>query len=192
MHPLASELLAATLETARLTLRPISRDDLAFVVAHFTNPAVNRYMLDAEPYTADEASGIIDFYLAEHPPTYARWVLVRRDDGESIGTCGYHRWDHQHRKVEVGYDLSPTAQGQGYMTEALAALLAHGFGPMGLHRVEALVATANDASAALLRRLQFEQEGLLRDSFFSGGRFHDHALYARLADSALQPGATVA
>ncbi len=66
------------------------------------------------------------------------------------------------------------------MTEALDALLTHGFRAMGLHRVEALVATANDHSAALLRRLGFEQEGLLRESFFSGSRFHDHLLFARL------------
>jgi ribosomal-protein-alanine N-acetyltransferase len=149
-------------------------------VRHFTDPAVNRYLFDAEPYKEDEAAQIIDFYVAEHPPTYVRWVLVRREDGASLGTCGYHRWDHQHRKAEVGYDLSPTAQGQGYMTEALDALLTHGFRAMGLHRVEALVATANDRSAALLRHFGFEQEGLLRESFFSGGRFHDHLLFARL------------
>lgn len=178
----ASELLAATLQTARLTIRPMTRDDLEFVVRHFTDPEVNRFLLDAETYTAEEAAAIVDFYLEPHRPTYCRWVLVRREDGAPIGTCGYHRWDHHHRKAEIGYDLAPAAQGRGYMTEALTAVLAHGFGPMGLHRVEAMVATANERSAALLRRLQFQQEGILRECYFQGGKFHDHALFARLSD----------
>jgi RimJ/RimL family protein N-acetyltransferase len=51
---------------------------------------------------------------------------------------------------------------------------------MGLHRVEAIVAVTNERSTYLLRRLGFAREGLLRDSFFGGGRFHDHELYALL------------
>jgi [ribosomal protein S5]-alanine N-acetyltransferase len=178
----AQELLAVQLHTERLILRPLRRDDTAFVVRHFTDPAVHRFLLDNEPITdADEAAAIVDFYLADHEPTFNRWVLVRRDDGEPIGTCGYHRWSHRHHKAEIGYDLSPAAQGHGYMTEALTAVLAHGSGAMRLHRIEALVAVANSPSARLLERLGFQREGVLRDSFFSDGRFHDHLLFARLS-----------
>jgi RimJ/RimL family protein N-acetyltransferase len=68
------------------------------------------------------------------------------------------------------------------MREAVGAMLQHGFGQMHLHRVEALVAVANTRSSHLLLRLGFAREGLLRDSFFSGGCFHDHELYAILSD----------
>lgn len=185
MESSAAELLAATIETPRLTLRPMRQEDLDFVVRHFADPAVHRYMLDSEPITPADAAEIVDFYVAPHPPRYARWVLLRRADGEPLGTCGYHRWDHQHRHAELGYDLSPLAWGKGIMTEAVAGLLAHGFGPMALHRVEALVAPENTRSAALLLRLGFRREGLLRGSTFSGGRFHDHELFARLSSDAM-------
>ena len=171
--------LAVTLETERLLLRPISSEDTAFVVRHFTAPAVHRYMLDDEPITtAEQAAEIVRFYVDTPVATYNRWVLVRKGDGEPLGTCGYHRWSLQHRKAELGYDLSPAWHGQGYMREAVGAALRHGFGAMGLHRVEALVAVANERSAHLLRQLGFAREGLLRECFFSGGRFHDHELYA--------------
>lgn len=175
-------LLAVTLESERLLLRPIAREDLPFAARHFTDPEVNRFMLDDEPIaTAEQAAEIVEFYVAAPPGVgYNRWVLQRKADGEPIGTCGYHRWSRQHRKAEIGYDLGPRWQRQGYMGEAVAAMLRHGFGPMGLHRVEALVAVANRPSANLLRRLGFAREGLLRDSFFSGGRFHDHELYGLL------------
>src|SRR5690606_4383510 len=112
--------------------------------------------------------------------TYNRWVLALKESGELIGTCGYHRWSRQHHKAEIGYDLSPQWQGRGYMREAVAVMLQHGFSAMGLRRVEALVAVANERSANLLRRLGFVREGLLRESSYSGGRFHDHELYALL------------
>jgi ribosomal-protein-alanine N-acetyltransferase len=181
-----ADLLAVTLESERLLLRPIAREDTPFAVRHFTDPEVNRYMLDDEPVTtAAEAAAIVEFYVTAPGAPYNRWVLLRKADGEPIGTCGYHRWSRQHRKAEIGYDLGPPWQRQGYMGEALGAMLRHGFGPMGLHRVEAMVAVANERSAGLLRRLGFAREGLLRDSSFSGGRFHDHELYALLAGPGL-------
>jgi ribosomal-protein-alanine N-acetyltransferase len=173
--------LAATLETDRLTLRPLSRLDTPFVVRHFTDPAVHRYLLDDEPIeTEAQAAAIVDFYVEAPAATFNRWVLARREDGESVGTCGYHRWSRQHRVAEIGYDLSPAWWGRGYMREAVGAMLRHGAREMGLHRIEAMVAAANLRSAHLLRQLGFSREGLLRDRYLSGGRFHDHELYALL------------
>jgi ribosomal-protein-alanine N-acetyltransferase len=181
MDDIHLDLLAVTLESERLLLRPIRREDAVFAAQHFTDPAVNRFLLDDEPITtAEQAASIVAFYVDAPGATYNRWVLVRKADGASLGTCGYHRWSQQHHKAEIGYDLSPAWHGQGYMREAVSTMLRHGFGPMGLHRAEALVAVPNVRSAHLLRQLGFAREGVLRDSFFSGGRFHDHELYALL------------
>jgi [ribosomal protein S5]-alanine N-acetyltransferase len=169
------------LDTERLRLRPIGRGDLPFVLQHFLDPAVQRFLLDDEPIqTAEQAAAILDFYLSAPQPTYNRWVIMRRHDCRPIGTCGFHRWSRQHHRAEVGYDLGPAFQGQGYMTEALAAMVAHGFAQLGLHRIEAIVAPENTRSAALLTRSGFQCEGTLRDYFYSGGRYHDHLLFARL------------
>lgn len=185
MKDAATRPLTATLTTARLQLRPICREDTAFAIRHFTDPVVHRFMLDDEPITtAEQATAIVDFYVDTPGTTFNRWVLVRAADGEPLGTCGYHRWSRQHRKAEVGYDLSPAWHGQGYMHEALEAVLRHGVDQLGLHRVEALVAVANAPSVKLLQRLGFAREGLLRDSCFSGGRFHDDLLFAWLSDHA--------
>ncbi len=178
------DLLSATLETERLLLRPMRREDQAFVVRHFMEPAVYRFLLDDEPITSEaEAAAIVDFYVDTPSETRNRWVLTRKADGAPLGTCGYHVWSRQHRKAEIGYDLSPQWHGQGYMREAVAELLRYGFAAMGLHRIEAQVAVGNVRSAHLLLRLGFTREGLLRDSSFSGGRFHDHELYALLSEA---------
>ena len=169
------------LTTERLLLRPIARDDEAFVVRHFLDPQVQRYLLDEEPMTtAAQAAAIIDFYLERPDAPYNRWIVVRRADGEPLGTCGFHKWNRQHRRAEIGYDLSPDYWGHGYMREAVAAMLQHGFATLGLHRIEAIVAMANEASARLLQQLGFRHEGRLRDYYFHNGVFYDHDLFARL------------
>lgn len=176
-----SELLFPPLETARLVLRPIGASDAAFVIAHFLDPSVQQYLYDEEPLTTPaQALAILDFYTAAPTLDYNRWILLRKADRQPIGTCGFHKWSHQHRRAEIGYDLGRAYQGYGYMTEAVQAMLEHGFSALGLYRIEALVAVANTRSRTLLQRLGFQHEGTLRKYFWSGGQAHDHDLFALL------------
>ena len=128
----------------------------------------------------EEAQAIVDFYVSPGPKTYNRWVIVRKADVQAIGTCGFHRWNKQHRRAEIGYDLARSAWRQGFMTEALTAVLEHGFAWMQLNRIEGLVHTENEASIRLLERLGFQKEGLLRQYFRQGDNYHDHWLLALL------------
>jgi len=167
------------LETARLLLRPLAAGDLDFVFQHFSDPEVGRYLVDEEPLTTrEEAQAIVDFYGSPGPKTYNRWVIVRKADLQAIGTCGFHRWNKQHHRAEIGYDLAPSAWRQGFMTEALTAVLEHGFAQLQLNRIEALVHPKNEASVRLLERLGFQKEGLLRQYFRQGDMYYDHWLLA--------------
>lgn len=169
------------LDTSRLLLRPLDADDLDFVFRHFSDPEVNRYLLDEEPLaTREQAQAIIDFYLAPGPKSYNRWLIVRKLDQSPIGTCGFHRWQQAHRRAEIGFDLAPSAWKQGVMTEALNAVLPYGFEHMQLNRIEALAYPDNSASIRLLERLGFQKEGVLRQYFRQRGVFHDHWLMALL------------
>ena len=81
-----------------------------------------------------------------------------------IGSAGFYRWVEEPRpQAELGYDLAPTFWVDGLMTEALAAIVGYGFGPMGLTRIEATVLTDNDRSVRTLERL-----GFVREAFCSG------------------------
>lgn len=170
-----------SLETERLLLRPLSMLDLEFVFRHFSDPEVNRYLLDEEPVTTrEQAQSIIDFYSLPGRKSYNRWVIVRKTDMRAIGTCGYHQWQTAHHRAEIGYDLEKASWRQGIMTEALRTMLSYGFERMGLNRVEALVYIENDASIRLLERLGFQKEGLLRQYFRRGENYYDHWLLSLL------------
>lgn len=169
------------LQTDRLILRQLTMEDVDFVFQHFHDPQVSQYLMD-EPPVADhaQARAIIDFFLEPEDKTHNRWGIVRRADNQLIGTVGYHKWEKAYFRAEIGYDLSPDCWGQGYMTEALRAVIRHGFERLGLNRIDALVYIDNDRSVQLLQRLGFKKEGLLRDYFCLDGIFFDHFLLALL------------
>jgi ribosomal-protein-alanine N-acetyltransferase len=116
----------------------------------------------------------------EDPASGTRWGLHLRSTPGLIGTCGLFRWNRNWRTCVVGYEISPLHQGRGYMKEALAAVLAWGFGELELNRVEAQVHPDNRPSLALLRKLGFVEEGLLREAGYWAGSHHDLLLHSLL------------
>lgn len=66
------------------------------------------------------------------------FLLVQKETNEPIGECGFHTWNKSHRRTELFYNIkNDKDKQQGYMTEALQAVLAFGFTTLNLHRVEA-------------------------------------------------------
>jgi ribosomal-protein-alanine N-acetyltransferase len=169
------------IETERLILRQMALEDTDFVFQHFSDSNVTQYLLDEPPVTDySQAQEIVQFYLEPAGKTHNRWVMVRKSNHQPIGTCGYHTWDKRYFRAEIGYDLSSSFWGQGYMIEALRAIISDGFEQMKLNRIDALVYVENVRSIRLLQRLGFMQEGLLRDYFYLNGKFYDHYLFAMI------------
>lgn len=168
------------LQTERLMLRPLLPSDVDFVYRHFSSKAVNQYLKDEEPVqTVEQAQAIVDFYQVKGK-LYNRWVLERKEDGQQIGTCGFHRWNLSCSRAEVGYDLGEAFWGQGYMQEAMKAALRFGFEEMGLNRIEAFVDVENMPSLKVLKRMGFQREGVLREYYYLHGKYFDTVLQSLL------------
>jgi len=74
----------------------------------------------------------------------------------------------------LGYKMDARYVRNGYMREALEAVVQHAFGRMGLHRLEANVMPRNEPSLALLRSLGFQEEGYGREYLKIQGVWEDH------------------
>ena len=93
------------------------------------------------------------------------------------------------RSAEIGYWIDGGYEGRGLASRAVAAVLDHGFGALGLERVSLHTEPANERSRALARRLGFVEEGLLRQGLaFPDGR-HDELVYGLLASEWRRPPA---
>ena len=89
----------------------------------------------------------------------------------------------------LGYWIGEPFARQGFMTEALSVLLPFLFEELGLHRIEAACLPANEASQGLLRKLGFAQEGYARGYLRINGAWHDHLLFALIAEDYRRPTA---
>ena len=84
--------------------------------------------------------------------------------------------------ASLGYWIGAPYAGQGLMTEAVRCFLPYAFGPLRLHRIEAVSQPANLASIRVLEKNGFVREGYARKLLKIHGVWADHVLYAMLAD----------
>ncbi|MEN5174877.1 GNAT family N-acetyltransferase [Brevundimonas diminuta] len=82
----------------------------------------------------------------------------------------------------LGYWIGRPYAGQGVGTAAVRAMLAHAFGSLGLHRVEAACVPTNHASHRVLEKAGFRQEGVARAYLKINGRWADHLLFGVLQE----------
>jgi len=173
--------LFPTLETERLRLRMLTRDDADALFRHFADDTVRRYMGMAAFTRRQDAEEMIDFFNTVTARGEAtRWAIIRKEDGAFLGTCGFYFWDKERQRCEIGYDLAPAVWGEGTMHEALTAMIGYLFDELDLHRLEALTDPVNSRSQNVLLRLGFRMEGVLRDHDKVGGEFLDDCMFALL------------
>jgi ribosomal-protein-alanine N-acetyltransferase len=169
--------------TVNYALTPLAFSDRADLLAHLSDPATVEHMDIAPLSDLAGAEAIIDWATGlATSGEGVRWA-IRDRAGAFVGTAGFNALIRERgSRGEVAYDVVRARWRQGVMAEVLPAVLDHGFGALGLHRIEAMVTPGNTASAALLERHGFVREATLRDYAFWKGRYWDQWLYARLAD----------
>ena len=112
--------------------------------------------------------------------SYSFFIFRARDDALLGGITLSNIRRGVAQSANLGYWIGAPHSRQGYMTEALAALLEFGFVHIGLHRIEAACLPDNEASRALLLKSGFQSEGFAREYLRINGRWQDHQLFAVL------------
>jgi [ribosomal protein S5]-alanine N-acetyltransferase len=143
--------------TERLVLRPVTADDQATLLAHWTLPDVRRFLFDGAALSAPEVAETIEESARDFAAAgYGIWLILEQDGpglpGTAlVGTAGLRPLDDL--GLEIFYSLAPFSWGRGYATEAARAVVDHALGPLGLPEVLAEVDEGNAASVAVIKRL---------------------------------------
>ena len=153
--------------TERLVLRPVTTDDQATLLAHWTLPDVRRFLFDGAALSAAEVAATIEESVGDFAAAgYGIWLILEQDrpglvstamTGTAlvgtalVGTAGLRPLDDL--GLEIFYSLAPGSWGRGYATEAARAVVDHALGPLGLPEVLAEVDEGNAASVAVIKRL---------------------------------------
>lgn len=170
------------LETTRVALRRFRLTDVATFAAYRSDPDVARYQSWTAPVSLTAAATAVRGFAEADPtePGWFQYAVVLRSTGELVGDIGVDL--HENRmQAQIGFTLAPAFQGLGLATEAVGGLLDVLFDERGLHRVSAECDARNQASARLLLRLGFTEEGLLRANTWIKGEWTDDRLFGLLA-----------
>ncbi len=99
-----------------------------------------------------------------------------------LGGTGLHRMDWAARRFEIGYWVRASAEGKGYVSEAVSGLAEMAFSQLQARRIEIRMDENNLRSRAVAERCGFELEAVLKnDSLTPAGELRSTCVYVRLA-----------
>jgi RimJ/RimL family protein N-acetyltransferase len=174
------------LRSARLTIRPAGLADLTVTWRYRKLPSVAQWLTSCPSSQDEYGKRFVD-------PDRLATTLVIELDGVVIGDLMLSiedAWaqsevkDHAREvQAELGWCLSPDAEGYGYGTEAVTELIRFCFEDLGLRRVRADCFADNEASWRLMERVHMRREQhTLRESLHRSGKWLDGLGYALLAE----------
>ncbi|MGI9324136.1 MAG: GNAT family N-acetyltransferase [Pseudomonadales bacterium] len=142
------------LSTTRLVIQPIQSADEERLLRLWRDPEVRRYLWDNHIISEDEVKAIqqgSDRCFAEYGAGLYGIAAVDQPN-DLVGFCGLRKFE-QGELLELLYGMYPQYWGKGLVTEAVKAVLTHGFEQCGIERVIAATETPNQPSVRVMQRL---------------------------------------
>ncbi|QNO15856.1 GNAT family N-acetyltransferase [Alkalicella caledoniensis] len=162
------------LETDRLILRQVEEGDLEQLFEMLSDAEVAKFDYFYPINSKEEAMNFIGRYRKElEKNEEITWGVILKETNELIGTCCFGDFNDGARRTEIGYDITQKQWNKGYATEALKAIIDYGFNVMNLNRIEATITPGNNASIKVLEKLNFVQEGIVRERDLIKGKLED-------------------
>lgn len=173
------------LETDRLKLKEVSRNDIEYIHQLYSFPEVDEYNTLGIPENIERTMELVEPMIEaqnEEDRKFYSWKIVKKESDELIGMAGITLSGNRFRLGEIYYELLPSEWGKGYATEIAKMLIKTGFDVFGLHKVEAGVATENIRSIHVLEKVGMTREGLRRKILPIRGEWKDNYHYAIVED----------
>ncbi|MFF4448204.1 GNAT family N-acetyltransferase [Streptomyces sp. NPDC001502] len=171
------------LSAGKVVLREFAPSDVDDVLAIIGDDRVTA-SLSFDSRSRDEAVAMVDGAVSrakQEPRT--EYYLAVAPQGDESRVVGFARIAFAGVQAgKLGYAIAAEHWGRGYATAVSRALVSFGFAQLGLHRISAAIGPENTASVALVEKLGFVREGVLRDHVHTNGAWRDSILYSVLVD----------
>lgn len=169
-----------TLRSTRLLLRPFQPADAEAVqrLAGSQDVAAGTFL----PHPMDRQAAqdwVTERMKDQAAGTGVTFAVTLLENGEVIGSIGMELMP-AHEQGRLSYWLGRDYWNRGYGTEAVTALVEHGFNSLKLHRIYAPHFHTNPASGRVLQKVGMTHEGRLREHYLRFGQRIDVELYGIL------------
>lgn len=169
-----------TLHTERLSLIEIQQGHLSDIFKLFGDEEVTQFYNLLPLKEKQEGQKLLDWFQSRYQESLGiRWGIALKGKSNIIGTVGFNNYTKNHR-ANLGYDLQKEYWNNGYITEALKAIIDFGFNNLEINRIEAEVMQGNIASEKVLEKLGFKNEGILRQWMYWNGNHYDMTMFSLL------------
>ena len=140
------------LETERLYLREMTREDFPFLCKHLQDEKV-MYAYEHAFSDAEVWEGIEKQFQRYKEYGFGVWAVILKVNEELIGQCGLSMQPCDDRDVlEIGYIFQKKHWHKGYATEAAVACREYAFGKLNTDEVFSLIRDTNIASQNVAKR----------------------------------------
>lgn len=170
--------------TERLRLREFEMEDWRAVHAYQQDPRYLQYY----PWSTRSGRDVREFVRmfldqqAGDPRTKFQLAITLRQTGELIGNVGVRKESASRSVADMGYEITPGHWGQGYATEAAAAMLRFGFEQLELHRIWAQCIADNVSSWRVMEKIGMKREAQFYRNEWFKDRWWNTLVYAALID----------
>lgn len=174
---------APVLRTAQLILRPTRISDAEALLPLFADEESMRYWSHIPVKSVEEVRQIIARNLPPQNDPDCSFVVTF--DGQAAIGC-INIYDESDAMAGLGYILGRAHWGQGLISEALGAMIEHGFQTLNLHRIRLEIDPRNSASIRVAEKNGFSAEGVQRQSYLLDGAYLDSAYFGLLREDWLR------
>jgi len=159
-------------------LRPWRRSDLDGLLHHANHADVVRGLSSRFPHPYTRADG--ERFLSGGVVNLDDPVFAIEVDGQACGGIGARPGEDDRRQsAELGYWLGTSMWGRGLMSRVVALYVPWAMQRLSLLRLQATVLPFNEASARVLLKNGFIEEGVARCALVKNGEPHDLRVFAK-------------
>jgi [ribosomal protein S5]-alanine N-acetyltransferase len=171
----------AVLRDRHVTLRELRADDAGSLLTHISPPAVLRHIAPAPTTVAGFQQFIRWTHAQRRRRLHAAFGLIPAGQRQAVGILQFWPVELDLSTAEWGFVLGQQYWGTGLFERGARLMLDYAFDTVGVMRMEARSASANERGNGVLRKLGATAEGTLRGSFRLGAHVSDHVMWSILA-----------
>lgn len=179
------------IETERLILRRFVIEDADDMFNGWCNdPEVSKYLTWPPHGSVEVTKSLLNAWIPEYEKgDYFNWVMEFKETGKIIGNISVVLVREDIGEALIGYCMSRKYWGNGYMPEALKAVIDYLFDVADMNRVCATHDVNNPKSGRVMQKAGMKYEGTLRQAGLNMKGICDSVCYSVIrSDREKQPG----
>ncbi|NER15472.1 GNAT family N-acetyltransferase [Leptobacterium flavescens] len=150
------------IETERLYLRELERNDHDFLLRLMNSPGWLKFIGDRGVKTPEDAINYIEERFLKSYQTfgYGLYLMEAKADKTALGICGLVKREHL-EYPDIGFALMPEFEGNGFALEAAQATMKYAKKELKLEKIAAITDQENERSIHLLKKLEMEFDKMI-------------------------------